>query len=147
MKGKQMSLFYSSILIAVISTVMYHVTIKFIPQNANPALSLLVTYLVAALLCVVLLFFMPLKSNLGEGLKQLNWASVGLVFALVGLEIGFILVYRAGWNISVAAIAVNVAVTILLVPVGILLFVEKLSAVNLIGIFVSIIGLIMVNVK
>jgi len=147
MKGNPMSLFYSSILVAVISTVMYHLTIKFTPQNANPALSLLITYLVAASLCVVLLFFIPLKSSLAEGLKQLNWASVGLAFALVGLEVGFILVYRAGWNISVAAIVVNVAVTVLRIPVGVMLFAEKLSAVNLIGIFVSIIGLVMVNIK
>ncbi len=142
-----MSLFYSSILIAVISTMLYHVTIKFTPAGANPALSLLVTYLTAALLCVILLLFMPLKSGLMQGLKQLNWASIGLAFALVGLEVGFILVYRAGWNISVAAIVVNVAVTVLLVPVGLLLFSEKLSPTNILGILVSIAGLVMVNVK
>lgn len=142
-----MSLFYSSVLIAVISTMLYHITIKFTPAGANPALSLLVTYLTAALLCVILLFFMPLKSGFIQGLKQLNWASVGLAFALVGLEVGFILVYRAGWNISVAAIVVNVGVAVLLVPLGLLLFREKLSPVNLIGILISIAGLVMVNFK
>lgn len=142
-----MSLFYSSILVAVISTVLYHVTIKFTPTGANPALSLLVTYLTAALLCVVLLLFIPLRTSLVAGLKQLNWASIGLAFALVGLEVGFILVYRAGWNISVAAIVVNVGVAVLLVPVGLLLFGEKLSLTNIIGILVSIAGLVMINVK
>ncbi len=142
-----MSLFYSSILIAVFSTMLYHITIKFTPVDANPALSLIVTYLTAIVLCVVLLFFIPLKTGVIEGLKQLNWASVGLAFALVGLEVGFILVYRAGWNISIAAIVVNAAVTVLLVPVGIMLFSEKLSAMNYAGIVVCIAGLVMVNFK
>jgi len=142
-----MSLFHSSILVAIFSTMLYHVTIKFTPADANPALSLIVTYLVAALLCVVLLLFVPLKSSLANGLGQLNWASIGLAFAIVGLEVGFILVYRAGWNISIAAIVVNVAVTVLLVPVGILLFSEKLSAMNYVGIVVCIAGLVMANVK
>jgi len=96
---------------------------------------------------VVLLLFVPLKSSLANGLGQLNWASIGLAFAIVGLEVGFILVYRAGWNISIAAIVVNVAVTVLLVPVGILLFSEKLSAMNYVGIVVCIAGLVMANVK
>ncbi len=142
-----MSLFYSSILIAICSTMLYHITIKFTPADANPALSLIVTYLTAIVLCVILLFFMPLKSSITEGLKQLNWASVGLAFALVGLEVGFILVYRAGWNISMAAIVVNAVVTVLLVPVGIMLFSEKLSAMNYVGILVCIAGLVMVNAK
>ena len=96
---------------------------------------------------MVLLFFIPLKTGVIEGLKQLNWASVGLAFALVGLEVGFILVYRAGWNISIAAIVVNAAVTVLLVPVGIMLFSEKLSAMKYAGIVVCIAGLVMVNFK
>ncbi len=142
-----MSIFYSSIVVAVFSTMLYHITIKFTPADANPALSLIVTYLTAILLCLILLFFMPLKTSVSEGLKQLNWASIGLAFALVGLEVGFILVYRAGWNISIAAIVVNAVVTVLLVPVGILLFSEKLSPMNYAGIAVCIAGLVMVNVK
>ena len=142
-----MSLFYSSILVAIFSSMLYHITIKFTPADANPALSLIVTYLVAALLCVIFLLFSPLKSGIANGLKQLNWASIGLAFALVGLEVGFILVYRAGWNISMAAIVVNVAVTVLLVPVGILMLSEKLSTMNYVGIGVCIAGLVLVNVK
>ena len=44
-----------------------------------------------------------------------------------------------------AAIVVNVAGTLLLVPVGVLFFKEKLSLVNLLGILVCIAGLVMVN--
>ncbi len=85
--------------------------------------------------------------SLRAALGQLNWASFVLAFEIVGLEVGFLLAYRAGWNISSAAIFVNVAGTLLLVPVGLLFFKEKLSAVNLLGILVCILGLVMVNWK
>ena len=141
-----MFLFYLSFVLAVFSSMVYHVILKFTPSNVNPALSLAVTYAVAFVLCLVLLFFIPLKGTITSGLKELNWASYGLAFALVGLEVGFLLAYRAGWNISTAAIITNVAVTVLLVPVGLSLFEERLSFVNGMGILVCIVGLVMVNI-
>jgi hypothetical protein len=56
---------------------------------------------------IVLLTFFPLTEPLANGLKQLNWASFALAFALVGLKVSFLLAYRAGWNIGTAAIVVN----------------------------------------
>jgi drug/metabolite transporter (DMT)-like permease len=142
-----MPLYYSSIILALLSSLFYHIFIKFTPVDANPMLSLVMTYLTSAILCVILLLFFPLKADLSGELRRLNWASFALALALVGLEVGFILVYRSGWNISTAALVVNVAVTILLIPIGLALFSEKLSVVNIMGILVSIAGLIMVNLK
>jgi len=61
--------------------------------------------------------------------------------------VGFLLAYQVGWNISVAAIIVNVAGTLLLVPFGLFFFKERLSLINLLGILVCITGLVMVNWK
>jgi len=63
------------------------------------------------------------------------------------LELGFLLAYRAGWKISLGPLVSNVAVAILLIPVGLLLFREKISLVNLIGIGVCLLGLVLVNHK
>jgi multidrug transporter EmrE-like cation transporter len=59
----------------------------------------------------------------------------------------YILAYRAGWRISIAAIFVNTTVTLLLIPIGLLAFQEKLSPVNAAGVLVAIVGLVMMNVK
>ena len=142
-----MILFYFSIGLAAVSTALYHLVQKLTPANANPALTLTITYLTSALLCLALIPFYPLQDGLSASLKQLNWTSVGLGFALVGLEIGFLLAYRVGWDISLAALIANVAVTLLLVPIGLLFFKEKVSPVNIVGIVVCIVGLIMVNKK
>jgi uncharacterized membrane protein len=142
-----MLLFYFSITLTIISNALYHVFQKLTPTNVNPMLALAVTYITAAAICLLLLPFYPLSSNLIDSLRQLNWASFALAFAIIGLELGFLLAYRAGWNISLGAIVSNVAVTMVLVPVGLLFFKERISPVNLIGIVVCILGLLMVNQK
>ena len=80
-------------------------------------------------------------------LKQLNWASIGLAVAVVGIEFGFLLVYRSGWNLGIAAVLTNVVASLILLPVAIFLFKDKISLVNVAGIIVCFIGLIMLNWK
>lgn len=140
-------LYYISIGLAILCSVLYHIFIKLTPGNVSPVVSLIATYGTAAVICFGLLLFFPLKTRFSQSFKQLNWASYALAAALVGLEMGFLLAYRAGWRISISAIVVNVAVTVLLVPIGLLLFEEELSFVNVVGILLSIVGLIMMNLK
>lgn len=142
-----MFLFYFSVGLAIFSTVLYHLTQKMTPATANPAVALIVTYLVSLGLTLVLLAFFPPAGGLRAALGQLNWASIGLAFALVGLEVGFLLAYRTGWDIGVAAVFVNVAGAVLLAPLGLVLFRERLSPVNLLGIMVCIVGLVLINWK
>ena len=80
-------------------------------------------------------------------LKQLNWASFLLAIAIVGIEFGFLLVYRSGWNLGIAAVLVNVVASLLLVPVAIIVFKDRLSWINVLGILVCLAGLLMLNWK
>ncbi len=139
--------YYISIGLAILSSVLYHIFIKLTPGTVHPVVSLIATYGTSVAICFGLLIFFPLKTRFAENFAQLNWASYALAAALVGLEMGFLLAYRAGWRISISAIVVNVAVTVLLVPIGLLLFEEELSFVNVVGILLSIVGLIMMNLK
>ncbi|MBL8055061.1 MAG: EamA family transporter [Anaerolineales bacterium] len=141
-------MYYFSITLAILASVAYHLIQKFIPAGANPMVSISITYLASLLLGgLVLLVAYPLQGGLAAELRRLNWASVALAIALVGLELGFLLVYRSGWNVSLAALIVNIAATLLLIPLGLWLFHEKVSAVNIIGIGVCLAGLVMVNWK
>jgi len=54
------------------------------------------------------------------------------------------LAYRAGWRISVAAVATNVAATAMLVPIGIIIFKEQLSLRNILGLVFCVLGLVLV---
>ena len=80
-------------------------------------------------------------------LKQLNWASIGLAIAVVGIEFGFLLTYHSGWNLRIAAVLVNVVASLILVPVAIFIFKDKISWINILGILVCLAGLAMLNWK
>jgi drug/metabolite transporter (DMT)-like permease len=148
MIGKRnMFLFYFSITLAIASSALYHFTAKSTPSNVNFTVSLLVTYAVAFGVVLLTFIFFPLKNDLAFELKQLNWASIGLAIAIVGIEFGFLLTYRAGWHLGIAAVLVNVVASLILVPVAIFFFKDKISWVNVLGILVCLVGLVMLNWK
>jgi drug/metabolite transporter (DMT)-like permease len=145
MLRRGMPLFYASISLAIGSSVLYHFAQKLIPPGANPIVSVVVTYLVSLVFCGVLLLAQPPREGIRAALTHLNWASYILALAIIGLEVGFLLVYRSGWNIGLAAVLVNVTASLLLVPVGLLYFKDHLNWVNISGILVCVAGLIMLN--
>ena len=147
MMTKSMFLFYFSIILAICSSAMYHFTAKSTPSNVNFTVSLLVTYGVAFVVVLFTFVFFPIKNGLSFELKQLNWASIGLAIAVVGIEFGFLLTYRSGWNLGIAAVLVNVVASLILVPVAIFIFKDKISWVNILGILVCLVGLVMLNWK
>ena len=138
---------YGAIALTVLSNFLYHLFQKVIPGNVNPLLSLAVTYLVAATSTVLLLPFFPLQGTLGAEVRKLNWASLGLGAVIVGLELGFLLAYRAGWNLSLASLVANTTVALLLIPFGLLLYKEHLTPLNILGIVLALAGLVLVNLK
>jgi uncharacterized membrane protein len=140
-------LYYLPVGLTVVANVLYHVFLKVTPASVNPLLSLVVTYLTAAAATVAILAVGPERVSLAAGLRDLNWASYALGLAIVGLEVGFMLAYRAGWNISLAGLISSTTVSLLLVPVGLLFFREALSAVNALGIALCLVGLALVNYK
>jgi drug/metabolite transporter (DMT)-like permease len=142
-----MFLFYFSITLAICSSALYHFTAKSTPSNVNFTVSPLVTYAVAFVVTLLGFFFFPATNGIKAELVKLNWASIGLAVAIVGIEFGFLLTYRAGWNLGIAAVLVNVVASLILLPVAIFLFKDKISWVNIAGILVCFIGLIMLNWK
>ncbi len=142
-----MFLFYFSITLAVCSSALYHFVAKSTPANVNFTVSLLVTYAVAFVVTLLGFFFFPVENGINAELTKLNWASIGLAVAIVGIEYGFLLTYRAGWNLGIAAVLVNVVASLVLLPVAVFLFKDRVSWVNAAGIVVCCIGLIMLNWK
>jgi uncharacterized membrane protein len=140
-------MYYAALATTVAANVLYHVMQKLIPGAANPMLALIVAYLAAAAICALLLPVFPLAAPLGASLRQLNFATLGLAVAIIGLELGFLLAYRSGWQITTAALISNTSVGILLVPVGMAIFRERPTLTNLVGVLVCLAGLVLVNWK
>jgi uncharacterized membrane protein len=140
-------IFYLPILLGIAGTTMYHVAQKSVPQQVNPLLSLLVNYATALVVTLLFLPFYPQRTGGSIALKSLNWASYAVGLSIVGVELGVLLAYRAGWKISVASLVTNVATALLLVVVGLISFGEHLSAKNAAGIVLCLAGLVLVAQK
>ena len=140
-----MGIYYMSIVIVVLSNLFYHVFQKSIPQQFNPFISLIITYATAIVFSLMLFPFYNANITLVEHLRLSLWPSIALGFAIVGLEIGFLLAYRAGWDISIAAVFSNISVAIFLLPVGLLMYKENFTKTNFVGVILCIIGLVLVK--
>ena len=107
--------YYFPILLIVTSNVLYHICAKSVPAQMNPMVSLMVTYQVV----------------------------LGIV--IVGLELGNILMYRAGWNISLGSLVANISLAVILIGVGILFYREVITVSQMIGIALCLAGLFFIN--
>lgn len=137
----------TSISIAILATLGYHLAQKYISAEASPGAVLFVTYSVALAISVVVFYFLPTEQSFGTELRTAGWQSVGLGLAVVGIEVGFLLAYRADWNLSTAGLIANAAVALLLLPIGYLFLKERLMPINMIGIAVCLVGLILINIQ
>ena len=75
--------------------------------------------------------------------QNLNWSSLALGIAVVMIETGYLVAYRMGWKLNQAALTSNVAVAILLIPLGAILFQERVSFRMTAGASLCIAGLIL----
>ena len=142
-----MQLYVLSILLVVLSNVLYHIFAKSIPLNANPFSALLVTYLSAFILTLIGFFIFKDEKGFLQSFKDVNWSSIALGASVVGLEMGYLMAYRAGWNISVASIVSNIFLALLLIPVGVFMFHEGFSVTKFLGVGICIFGLVLLNLK
>lgn len=142
-----MSLYYISMVMIILSNILYHLSSKSIPAKVNPIVPLIATYSTALFLSLAILFVFPSNEGRFQSFKEVNWASYTLGFSIVALEMGFLLAYRSGWNVSLAALVAQVVVSLLLIPIGIFFFREHLSLKNVVGIVLSIIGIIFISQK
>lgn len=134
-----------SIALIVASNILYNVCQKSTPESANPMTSLLVTYLTASLITLISFLLYDPDESFVQTMKGLNWTSIVLGIAIVGLEFGYLMAYRAGWNISLGSLVANILLALMLIPVGILFYQEGFALHKSIGVVLCLIGLILLS--
>ena len=135
------------IALVVFSNVLYQICAKSVPSGMNPLASLTVTYAVSAAACASLYYLLDKDADILREYSRLNWAPFVFGIVLVGLEVGFIYAYKAGWEVSMASIAQSAFVAVALIAVGTLLYHEPLSWNKIVGAGVCLIGLVILNHK
>ena len=140
-----MKLLYAAIALTIGGNVIYHIAQKSIPANVNPIVSVIVSWITSILASLIILTVMPIRDSLMSEVARLNWATYAVGISIVAVEIGFLLAYRSGWNVSLGAVTSNTAVGVLLIPAGMMLFHERMTLTHLIGILFCLIGLVLVT--
>lgn len=136
--------FYLAFALTVFGMLLYHLSQKAVPAETNPFFVITIAYVVGIALCLIIALFYPAKKGLIETFRASNWAVFTLGAAAALIELGFLLAYRTGWRISIAAVATNAAAAVVLIPVGLLVFKDHLSLKNIIGLIFCIVGLALV---
>ena len=75
----------------------------------------------------------------------INWAPFVMGLAIVGLEVGAIFMYKAGWEVSIGNIVQAIFVAIALLIVGVLVYKEVLTATKVAGIAACLLGIFLLN--
>lgn len=140
-------MFYLPIFIVIAATATYHLCSKSMPHHINPFLNLLVVYIVAGLTSFVYFMITNEGQSLISSLGSINYAVPMMALSIVGLEFGFILLYRFGWDISLGPLVNGIIVAVILIVVGVLAFNEVLSINKVIGISLCLFGLVLLNSK
>ncbi len=133
--------------LVVLSNTLYQVCTRSVPDGMNPLASLTVTYLIAAAVSLALYLVLYRGADLAREFRLLNWAPFVLGVVIVGLEVGFIYAFRAGWQISVAQTVTSAAVAVILIFVGALGYREAVTWNKIAGIVICLAGLALINIR
>jgi drug/metabolite transporter (DMT)-like permease len=140
-------MFYLTALFTILGGLGYQFFIKRVPATLNPFINIIAIYFVVILFCLLLLPVFPMKGSLVSQVKQLSWIHIVLAISVTFIELGFLLMYRYGWNLSTGNLVTGVFINIILAAIGIWFLGEKINTVNLIGIGLSVLGVALIGYR
>jgi drug/metabolite transporter (DMT)-like permease len=131
---------FGPLLLVVCGSLMYHVAAKSVPKTLEPFGALVGIY-ATALIASLVAYALARRGSIPEHPSSM-WhptvAAVGLGALLI--ELGFLLIYRAAWPVSIASVMLNGIVAILLIPIGAAMFGETVTAVRVAGVILCLLG-------
>ena len=142
-----MPMFYLSACVAIVGAVGYQYFVKRVPESINPIVSVMGMYVAVLAISVCLLPFFSSAGGFRNHVRQLSWIQIALAISVLMIELGFLLMYRSGWNLGTGNLVTGAVVNILLVGLGVLLLGETVSLVNAVGIALCILGVVLISYR
>lgn len=137
--------YIAPLILVVFSNTMYHLISKNTPATVNPFAALVATY-GSALVGSIILLLITKKTSIYEEMSNLKIANYIMGLIIIGVEGGYMLMYKNGWEISKGSLIANIFIAIILIFMGAVFFQEELHFTKMIGIAVCLIGIALVNV-
>lgn len=136
--------FFLPILIIVASNVIYDVSSKSIREDLNAYAGTTIVYSILAIFYFLVFEILNPGGSIGAEWSHVNWAVVTFALASIGLESGYIFLFRAGWSISLGGMVCNILLAISMLLIGHLIFSETVSFRQCLGVVFCILGLIII---
>jgi drug/metabolite transporter (DMT)-like permease len=105
--------------------VLYHVCQKATPTTLDPFLALCISFGLASLACLGL--FVAREGLSTVQLHRVSWTSIALALALVAIESGYLIGYRAGLKLNITSFVCNNLIAIVLLLLGTFLYRESFT--------------------
>ncbi|MDO4987860.1 MAG: EamA family transporter [Synergistes sp.] len=137
------------IAVIVLSEVIYQMCAKSSPDGIDPFAVLVVTYGVGMVASLLLFYAVNRSENISlfSEFGKINRSPLLLGLAIIGLEVGHIYAFRAGWQISTLSIVESSILAVILTFIGVFFYHEVLTWSRILGIAICTIGLIFINLE
>ncbi len=135
-----MSARWISLLVVVVAVTCYQLAQRSIPDGLRPAPLFAFVYGISAILMVAVTVSGPAGSVRAVTANATHWAPWLLIGSIVGIELGFYAMYRAGWSIGTASVSTQAIVAAILAIVGLITFGEHLTPTKIAGIALCVAG-------
>lgn len=139
-----MRVLFPCLALAALGHAVYHLGQKTLPASVNPMALLTGGYAVAFLLAALAMPFFRAPGEAAWTAPAFNLPVLVLGVGAVLIELGFLLIYRRGGGLQWTAVAVSGLSALVLVPVGVAYFKEGLSPGRLLGVALTLAGLVLV---
>lgn len=132
--------YIAPLLLVIFCNLCYHLLSKSLPGNTNPFIGLAATYGVAFIGSMIL-FWITKNTIFANEKNSINIFNLIIGMVIIGIEGGYMLMYRAGWEVSKASVFANIVLASLLLILGAVLFKEPMDAKKIIGVVLCALGI------
>lgn len=130
------------VVLMVVGSLGIHIFLRYARDNTDLMSALIIAHGVAFAVCVILYFLLPSSHSMPLSVNTIIICSlVGVSIAVANIAV--LGMYKAGLSVSIAVPLTRTAVAVGAVLLGVLLFSEKLTMVNMAGIVLSVISMVL----
>ena len=134
------------LVLLLLSDVLYQVSFKMVPVNINPIASMLGLYSFTLIMGFTIGFVVDKKLKTKSFKNYYKYPIVILLaFGTFAAEIGHLLIYKFGGDLSKVINLTLPVEAITLLIIGAIIYKEKLNHKNLIGVLFSIVGVLLIS--
>lgn len=132
--------YIAPLLLVIFCNLCYHLLSKNLPGNTNPFIGLVATYGVAFIGSMIL-FLITKNTIFANEKNSINIFNLVIGLIIIGVEGGYMLMYRTGWEVSKASVFANIVLAGLLLILGAVLFKKSIDAKKIIGVVLCALGI------